>query len=219
MDLARSRFTPRTLLLALALLLVAFAGTARASDIQVTSADGGSGTCPSADQCTLREAVEHANTGDVIHVPAFHIHLGGVEIYSDTGNVTIVGAGARSTFVDGDGTSRVFDFDSDTTLRNLTVTGGDAVSASSLHAASNGFGGAISNNTGATLTIDHVAVTSSQARTSGGGIGGSGDLNAQFSLISGNTAGSGQGGGDSAAQRRHVRQHRQRQRRYELGRQ
>ena len=116
MDLARSHFAPRVLVLAVALLLIAFTGTALADDIQVTSADGGTGTCPSSDQCTLREALDDASSGDVIHVPAFHIHLGdNGELYSDTSDLTIVGAGAQSTIIDGDGNSRVFDFDENET--------------------------------------------------------------------------------------------------------
>src|SRR5947209_2267433 len=201
-------------LLATLLLLVGFAGAARAAGtIQVTSAAGGSGTCPSSTDCTLREAVEHANDGDVINVPAFHITINDQndgEIYWERGNLTIVGSGAPNTIVDGGGLSRVFEVASDSvntknpnhlTLRNLTVTGGagtlntpDAVRLAPFDV-SDGVGGAIGNSS--QLTIDHVAVTHSNARSSGGGIGGNGDLSAEESEISNNQVLFGTGGGIS----------------------
>src|SRR5919201_2394684 len=73
-----------------------------------TTADHSDGTCDATD-CSLRDAVEAANSdGDdsIVNLPAGHYTLdpatSGLHIFGD-GTFTLVGTGARSTIVDGGG--------------------------------------------------------------------------------------------------------------------
>ncbi|TMK66702.1 MAG: hypothetical protein E6G53_03960, partial [Actinobacteria bacterium] len=63
-----------------------------------------------ANDCSLRQAIDKAAAGDTIAVPAnanpYAVTLG--EIAFSTDNLTIQGAGARQTTVQGNGNSRIF---------------------------------------------------------------------------------------------------------------
>jgi CSLREA domain-containing protein len=65
-----------------------------------TTTDQSLGSCSSS--CSLRDAVATANPRDTIQVPAGHYVLTLGDIISET-SLTIVGAGARSTILDGNG--------------------------------------------------------------------------------------------------------------------
>lgn len=121
-------------------------GAASAANITVnSSSDAVSGAGP----CTLREAVIAANTdtatggcvagsgADVITVGVPKVTLsipGAAENFSSTGDldassvITIAGAGAGSTVVDGGGLDRVLDVHAGATVtvQDLTITGGRA---------------------------------------------------------------------------------------------
>jgi CSLREA domain-containing protein len=72
-----------------------------------TTADQSLGDCSVT--CSLRDAVALSNFGDTLQVPAGHYVLTLGEITTEN-NLTIVGAGARSTILDGNGASRIFHF-------------------------------------------------------------------------------------------------------------
>lgn len=179
--------------------LAAFAGLrlalpAHAADITVnTTADENNVD----GDCSLREAVEGANNdaaidactagsgADTITVPAGTYTLTDGEVSIGT-DMTISGAGATSTIVDGGDGGRVFDiFDSGATvvINDLTVQNGQS-----------GDGGGI--YTDGTLTIDSVVVQDSFADGDGGGIfiSGSGTLNATNCTVTGNEAADDGGG-------------------------
>jgi large repetitive protein len=159
-------------------------------------------------QCTLRAAIREANAqgaADVINVPAGTYTLtikGAGEDTSATGDLdikedlTINGAGAASTKVEGDAgfDDTIFENHSgasgtNTTLTGLTITGGSAND-----------GGGIRNF--ATLTISDSTITGNSSsdtsvNSGGGGIYNDGTLTVFDSTISDNTA-SLDGGGITA---------------------
>jgi CSLREA domain-containing protein len=167
-----------TRVLALVVLLVVAAPRARAVDFAVDStadavdAAPGDGVCAAAGgACTLRAAIQEANAlagTDRVLLPAgtFTLTIAGQdEDAAATGDLdvtdalTIEGAGPGATIVDAAGIDRVFDVSVDTTIRELTVTGGDPGSSIL------GGGGIYSAPFGAdyTLTIEHVRFTANTA--------------------------------------------------------
>jgi hypothetical protein len=131
------------------------------------------GLCPH--PCTLRQAIQEANffSGrDRIEVPAGTYSLtttGAGEENNQTGDlditegVEIVGAGARTTIVDGNLTDRVFDVDAGfTTIQGLTITRGRVLTAQP--------GGGLRNLGAETHLID-VAVVDNNSIPNGQGGG------------------------------------------------
>lgn len=177
-----------------------------------TTADGADGACNA--QCSLRDAVIAANAtpgADAIVVPAGTYVLGGAgnEDLAASGDldlresVSITGAGAGLTIIDGDANDRLVDIVesavvtiSGLTLRNGRVPAGDTQG-----------GGAILWNepvSGKTLLllVDGVAITGNSAGDGdGGGIlieqdaPASSTVTIRNSVISGNTMDDGDGGG------------------------
>src|SRR5918992_3834357 len=147
----------------------------------------GNGVCATiAGACTLRAAIQEANAlpgADVIDVPAGtyalaipplnqnDITTGDLDI---TDSLTIEGAGAGSTFVDGGnppgggspqvpGLDRVFEVSVDggaVTFSGLTISDGTAAE----------YGGAIANNSTATVTVNSSTLTGNVAGKAGGAI-------------------------------------------------
>ena len=113
---------------------------------------------------SLRATIATANPNDVIEVPAGTYKLIAGELVTNK-NLTIEGAGAGKTIVDGQGASRVFHLtDATFTLRGLTITGGHDPT----------MGGGI-YTTAAALTLDRVSVEGNSAGgndviANGGGI-------------------------------------------------
>jgi CSLREA domain-containing protein len=208
--------------------LTVMAGTAPAATfIVTTTADSNDGACTVA-LCSLRDAIIAANGSagaDIITRPAgtYTLSIAGAgEDLAATGDldivgdVTINGAGAGTTIVDGGAIDRVFHVVAgavainDVTIRNglapgLADGGGilvafsatlglDTVALTNNHTAG-GIGGAILNN--GTTTIANSTVT---ANGTGGG-GGGGGINNQNTMIvtattiSANTTGAGGGSG------------------------
>ena len=159
--------------------------------------DPAPGACDS--DCSLREAVRAANAGlggDTIAIPAGRFRLtiaGAAENAAATGDldltksVTIQGAGARQTLIDGSGIDRVFDVASGVTtlIADVTVTGGLV----------DGNGGGIAS--AGTLTLLRDTIADNEATTvgnnPGGGVSSSGIVTVTQSTISGNRAYNGGG--------------------------
>ena len=190
----------RRALLALAFGL-ALAAPASAAEFTVTTTADGGGQCPPVrpgTQCTLRAALNaSASTGpDTITVPAgtyrLNVELGELPV---DGQVTITGAGAGQTRIEGAGTTRVFSVTGqENRFIGLTIAGGREFFDT---------GGNVIMGHGAALELDHVRITDGIAARGGGiATGGGGSLIVRHSLIDNNEArftgqvpSSGDGGG------------------------
>ncbi len=197
----RGRAVPRILALAGALLvapLIQAAGFAVNSTVDAVDANPGNGTCATAGGvCTLRAAIQEANAlagADTITMPAGTFTLtrpagddtatnGDLDLTAD---VTIQGAGARLTIVDGGAIDRVFDVIGGTAaISSLTIANGDG---------GGNAGGGVRNS--ATVTLTDVAVTGCRGKD-GGGVFNNGTATLVRVTLSGNTASSAGGGIES----------------------
>ena len=180
---------------------------ARAATLTVTTVDdelNGDG------DCSLREAIQAANTDfpvdactagsgdDTIVVPAGLYVLsilpdgtpddnwdGDLDVLGD---LTISGAGAGSTIINGGGVDRVLHLDPYSAGLIVEVSGATIQGGSTA-----GSGGGIANIKG-TLTLNNSTVSGNEASSYGGGIYSGGTLTLNNSEVSGNTAGSYGGG-------------------------
>lgn len=173
-----------------ALGVVAAAPAAHAADFVVDStadaadAKPGDHQCRSdAATCTLRAAIEEADAtsgADAVIIPAGRYSLSSVPTpeagfpnENDAGNgdlditdtLTVRGAGAGRTTLDGGGLDRVFSIDGGVTasISDMTITGGDAIGGGS--AKGIGMGGAIYNV--GTATLERLRLVGNKA--DGGG--------------------------------------------------
>ena len=206
----RVRFVPLVIVAGFAL-----AGPAQAAIFTVNTTDdvvsGVSNPCnaPPAANCSLRNAVIAANqngaTPDtiVLAATAYKLTIAGGGSPPDptagdldiTNPVTIQGAGAGSTSVDGNQIDRPFAVDSPVTtvpvtFSGLTITGGSTTGG--------GNGGAINVNNGP-VTVQSSVLTGNNAAGNGGAIEtfSNGLVTVQDSTISGNIAQFGGGGIDA----------------------
>ncbi|MFE9773598.1 choice-of-anchor Q domain-containing protein [Streptomyces sp. NPDC005931] len=145
-------------------------------------ADASDGVCrTAAGTCTLRAAVMAANAepGSTIELPAGRYRLtiapdpdllntrtadpttGDLNVLAPT---TIRGAGARETVIDANHVDRVFRMGADTTLSDLTITGGDAKQREV--PVTDPGGGGIANSKD--MTLRRVTVTGNTAGYGGG---------------------------------------------------
>jgi len=184
------------------------------STTDAIDANPGDGVCATASlpgegvRCTLRAAIQEANdlpggphtvtvpAGTfVLTIPGANEDLGATGDLDVRSAMTIVGAGASQTILDGNRLDRVVDVNSifgalsllDVTVRNGRASG-DFVG---------GMGGGIQSRSFqslASLTLTRVTVSSNEAQSSGGGISGKGVV--EDSIITGNSAGSGGSVGD-----------------------
>ena len=178
--------------LAIGVLIAALAltlpGAASAAILNVnTTADHDDKSCTAAD-CTLREAVQEGTSADTINVPAGNYVLttsNELVLSADT----IVGAGARTTFIDGGDKTRVLRIAGEGTSRvsGVTIRNGNGASTTS-----NGAGGGIFVQS-STLMLTNVTVSGNNASTIGGGgiVVAAGVMTMIGSTVSGNTAGTG----------------------------
>ena len=176
--------------------------------VVTTTDDHDDGACSFAD-CTLREAITAANAtsgptvsfkSQVTGVITLQATLGGLTV---SNSVTIVGPGARTLAVSGNGAVRVFNVTSGTSvISGLTIQGGSAAGATGQA----GMGGGIFNS--ASLTVNDCMFTensttggnspsqgSSGAKGQGGAIYSAGSLTLNRCTFSGNTATGGNTGG------------------------
>lgn len=158
-----------------------------AADINVdTTVDENDGSCADGD-CSIRDAIATAASGDRVLVPAgtYALSLGELQ---PTVSMEIIGAGAQDTIIDGGGSIQVFVVNGvlDVTLASLTVTNGVA--------ASTGRGGGI-HSIGANLTLRDCVVSTSSGFNGGGVVGDSGSLFIERCAILDNLADGNSGGG------------------------
>lgn len=170
-----------------AVALLLFVGAADAATLTVNSTtdvvdiNPGNGVCADATgACTLRAAVMEANAlggADTITLPAGTYTLtipgtgenaavtGDLDI---TGNLTINGAGAASTIIDGGGLDRVLEIRPGATahINAVTIRNGNAAAAGGGIGAA---GGGLLNFAG-TLTLTNTIVSGNRAAGNGGGI-------------------------------------------------
>jgi CSLREA domain-containing protein len=161
------------------------------------TADTADGSCDA--DCSLREAISAANEtaeADTIVVPAgtYMLSLAGAgEGLNATGDldilepVTISGAGASTTIIDGNGSvlmDRVLDVGATapTTMSGVTIQNGISPQD----------GGGIRGSAG--LTLAEVIVRANTSTTGGGGIATGADLTLTDVTVSGNASGTGGGG-------------------------
>ncbi|HIA19543.1 MAG TPA: tetratricopeptide repeat protein, partial [Planctomycetaceae bacterium] len=160
-------------------------------------ADPGDGVAQdSQGKTSLRAAIMEANAlegRDLILLPqgTFTLSIAGVgEANSATGDLdiksdmTIVGAGSRSTIINGNLLDRVLDISGNVSLSGLTVTGGRPPGP---RQPGNGYGGGVAISKG-TVTMDEVTVSGNHGAFGTGGIVVAGaTLILTDSTISGNT--------------------------------
>jgi predicted outer membrane repeat protein len=152
--------------------------------------ESGASTCESTDVakgCTLRAAVELADSEGIavtIDVPEGTYEETHIEpaLMVETGtDITISGAGAGKTIIEGDAKDRVFEVRelSSLTLAGVTVKNGLA-----------GNGGGVFVSSLADLTVEDSAITENTADNNGGGIFGEtpSDIYVRASTIEGNSA-------------------------------
>src|SRR5262245_22330821 len=135
---------------------------------------------------TLINANNAGAGGDVINVPACQINLTTpVNPLTISKSVTIRGAGAQKTIIDGGNVTQIF--------RVLSGTPGVAMSGMRLQHGNSTLGGAILNQ--GALTLTDMVITANTAGGDGGGINGNtgGSQTLINSTVSGNTAGLGGG--------------------------
>src|SRR5437870_652478 len=204
------------LLFVLASLLLAVAPAAAATfTVNDDTADAvdaapGDGSCATAGgTCTLRAAIQEANAHsgpDTIMVPAgtyLLTILGRGEDMAATGDLditddlTIIGAGADRTIVDGNGIDRIFDIELPTSRAAIVV----AIAALTIQNGNSGpgalaDGGGLYNS--GTLTLRNVVVANNTtAAASGGGITNINDITLTDCVVSGNTTATYGGGIDN----------------------
>lgn len=172
------------------------------SNTDAADSSPGDGVCDEGSSnhyCTLRAAIQEANAlggSHTINLSAstYTLTISGSDDSAQAGdldiintnpttvNITIIGAGARSTVIDGNGSviaDRVFDIhaSNEATISDVTIRGGNI---------SGSFGGGISN--AGTLTLDSVTISGNTAGQDGGGVSNGGTLTITNSTFNGNTA-------------------------------
>lgn len=149
-------------------ILMIGAGAANAATWTVTkSTNSSDGACDA--DCSLREAVAAAETGDLIvfsgNLAGQIFTLGGAEIIV-TKRITINGFlnDQSAVILSGELTSRIFFVDENAglDLRNMTLTQGNGVSEFA-----SGFGGAIYADTNSVVSLDRVSVRNNQTIETG----------------------------------------------------
>ena len=181
------------------------------STADAVDAGPGDGTCATAGgACTLRAAVQETNAlpgPDTVSLPAGVYTLtipGPEEDAAATGDLditddlTISGAGADVTVIDGGDLDRVLQTAGplQVDISNVAVANGSTASFFPDEGFGSGVGGGIFNGSGVTLALTDVIVAGNWASHGGGGILNGGTLTVTSSSVSDNTGGvSGEGGG------------------------
>ena len=191
-------------LIAVVLLLV-LAAAAQASTIVVndTGDPSGSGDCLNSGQCSLRQAVGAASSGDTIQLTDSTYSLTQGSNIEINKSLTIAGDGVDATVIDGSGNGevRIFRIDSGTVLiQDLSITNGvdghdEAFQSCSPCETINANGGGALFNDGGDVTVDNVAFTNNGVNTPLGGAASNrfGNLTLTDVSFTGNNAAAGGG--------------------------
>jgi hypothetical protein len=150
--------------------------TAQSLRLTVTRFDdpAGAGACPA--DCSLRQAVAAVATGGAVAIPPGRYSLAGQLLIAQ--DVTIAGAGARTTSIVQTSSGRVIEVGSGTVvISGVTITGGRTSSGGAEPNA--GVGGGIWIDSPASLTVLDSAIVGNHADQSGGGI----DVNGRLALV------------------------------------
>ncbi len=156
----------------------------------------GDGVCSTAaGECTLRAAIQETNAlagADTINVPSgtYTLSISGADedaaVTGDldiVGELTINGAAAAATIIDGGGMDRVLDVSGTLNASGVTIKNG--------HVAA--WGGGMRN--AGSVTLAHGIVSGNTSDWAGGGISNSGNLRLDNTVVSSNNDGSGGAGG------------------------
>jgi hypothetical protein len=155
-----------------------------------TDGDDANSCLDPANACaTIAGAVNKANDGDTIQIAPGTYYEHDVNISKQ---LTVTGASAETTIVDGGQNGRVFSLLNHITLRHLTVQNGLSPPDSNLFVRS---GGGVRVGTGAQVLIQHVIVRDNTSSGSGGGIFNHGFMTLDQSVVISNTSNAGSGGG------------------------
>lgn len=138
---------------------------------------------------TIAAAAGKASDGDTIQIAPGTYDEHDITIDKE---LTVTGASAETTIVDGGQNGRVFSLLDHITLRHLTVQNGLSPDDSNLFVRS---GGGVRVGAGAQVLIQHVIVRDNTSSGGGGGIFNTGFLTLDQSEVVANTANSGSGGG------------------------
>ncbi len=184
-------------------IILALTVSAKGVTLTVTSTADSGGLCPG-ENCTLRQAIAAAKSGDTINfsLPALStIELTSGELLVGK-DLTISGPGAPQLSVARKGDSgippfRIFNIQTNVTISGLTITGGFLTSEKPVVQQG---GGIFYNGVGASLTIARCAIYGNFATDQGGGIYcGQGNVTITDSYFAENSAndrnGSAAGGG------------------------
>ncbi len=155
--------------------------------VSTTGNDGNTCQAPGAACATIGAAVGKAFSGDTIEIAAGTYVEHDVQIDKP---LTLNGAGANTTFVDGNTAGRVFYVTSAVTMTNLRLQNGRTPAGALFTAA----GGAILNNGAANLTLRNVVLFNNRASGSGGAIFNAGQLALDNTQVLSNTADEAGGG-------------------------
>ncbi len=183
------------------------------------SGDAGSGSGQMGDiRYALKQADQQSGDSLIVFAPnllgqTIDLTSGPLLIHKPSGNLTILGPGARGLTISGDGQSRVFQVApvSHATIAGLTITGGVDSQGAGIenygqlnlvdltitgNSATELGGGGVANTLYGQLTIDQSTISGNLSTLgNGGGIANSGILTINASTISGNTVSLASGGG------------------------
>jgi hypothetical protein len=178
-----------------------FAGIASGATYTVNTTNDSTDTGSCATTCSLRDALTTVNnTGgtNTIVVPSgtYTLTQGQLPQINNPVNLTLTGAGARNTTINGNGASRIFDFTGGTiAISAITITDGfnsggslpgsyggaihdsassltltDTTVSNNVYENTDGGGAGIAANGNGTLTLDRVTISGNEASDDGGGI-------------------------------------------------
>jgi hypothetical protein len=134
--------------------------------------------------CSLRGAIEDAQTGDTVQLGAGTYKLAAPGELALLKNITIVGAGAAATTIEQTAVARVMRVESGLTMSGVTITGGEIVGKAgevgSIPSPEGHPGGSVGGagiEAGGPVTLTDVVVTGNRAVGGAGGEGGQGSGN------------------------------------------